>query len=89
MRGKIVRHIRNKNFAFIACEDQLERFFHAGMVNEQSTPFHDLEVGDTVDFEPIIVQVKGEPKERAADVRLFSKHGDLERAPVEATDTNQ
>lgn len=86
MRGKITLHVGKKNFGFIACADKVERFFHAGQVCETSTPFHDLEVGDTVDLEPIVVTIKGEQKDRAVNVKLIAKAGDHEGAPLELED---
>ena len=87
MRGKIVRHIGRKNIAFVACEDLVERFFHAGMVNQgNSVTFHEMEVGDTVEGEPIVVKHEGEDKDRLSDVRLIAKAGDFRSRPEHGVD---
>jgi len=81
VKGKIIRHIGKKNFGFLACEDQKERFFHAGDVNDDSKLFHDMEVNDVVEFDPIRIDrmVAGAIKtlDRAVNVMWVERNGQL------------
>ena len=79
MRGKIIRHIGKKNFGFAACTDLRERFFHAGDVNPEGKQFHEMEVGDIIEFDPVQVERDGKMLDRAVNVIWVQRNGQLEQ----------
>lgn len=76
MRGRINRIPDGKGFAFLQGDgEKADRFFHAGNVDAEFCPFDDLEVGDVVEFTPVVA---GDLRLRAEDVQLLAKAGSLE-----------
>ncbi len=77
MVGTITQHMGRKNIGFIAGDDRTEYFLHAGLVSPHSpAAFHEMEVGDRIEFNPVRVLIKGHMRDRAANAVLVAKAGD-------------
>ena len=84
MRGRILRIPEGKGFGFIRADDEdRERFFWAGAVDQGFSPFDQLEAGDIVEFDPVEAD---DGRLRAEQVKLLAKDGDFAASSPEFFD---